>query len=68
MIKKYLVYYDYNYKVIRRSLCFWNGLGLRRPKMSYQKLTPAKTIYEEKKTSKSAKYSLPLRYKKDPLK
>ena len=48
---------------------FWPGLGLpsQRPMLSFQKINPCQNIYG-KKTSKSAKYRLPLRYKKDPLK
>ena len=44
---------------------FWPGLGLpsQRPMLSYQKIDPCPNIYE-KKTSKSAKYCLPLRYRK----
>ena len=39
-------------------VCFWPGLGLpsQRPMLSYQKT---------EKTSKSAKYHLPLGYKKE---
>ena len=36
--------------------------------LSYQKINPCQNIYEKKKTSKSAKYLLPLRYKKRPVK
>ena len=52
-------------------LCFWPGLGLpsHRPMLSYQKINPCQNITEKKKrVSKSAKYCLPLRYKKCPVK
>ena len=51
------------------ELCFLPGLGLpsHRPTLSYQKINLCQNNCG-KKTSKSAKYRLPLRYKKRPVK
>ena len=56
-------------KKIILTLCFWPGLGLpsQRPMLSYQKINPCQNIYGIK-TRKSAKYCLPLRLKKRPVK